>query len=146
MNWKKSMTILGLSACFLAMTIPAMAADELKSGEKPSAEIRENSMMTKNLLAMLVTDGTISESTYDAIEEYLQQNPPTKPDGGEIDGQEPPAKPDGGEFDGLGPQPPMAGVINQDILDKLLAAGVVTEDEYSTISANLPTVPEPLDK
>ena len=75
MNWKKSMAVLGLSACFLAMTIPAMAADELKSGEKPSAEIRENSMMTKNLLAMLVTDGTISESTYDAIEEYLQQNP-----------------------------------------------------------------------
>ena len=37
-------------------------------------------------------------------------------------------------------------MINQDILDKLLAAGVVTEDEYSTISANLPTVPAPLDK
>ena len=72
---------------------------------------------------------------------------PTKLEGGKIDGQEPPAKPDGtGEFDGLGPQPPMAGVINQDILDKFLAAGVVTEDEYSTISANLPTVPAPLDK
>ncbi|PWM52453.1 MAG: hypothetical protein DBX41_02625, partial [Clostridiales bacterium] len=85
------------------------------------------------------------------------QEPPAKPDGeADFDGQEPPAKPDGEEdFDGQEPsanpddnadfngrRQPQGGMLNADMLQALLDANVITTDEYNTLFAALPTLPE----
>lgn len=156
MNWKKSTAIFGLSACLLTMVVPAMAAEDIKAAMPPAAQ-HEKFGAEKNILATMLMNGTISEDTYTAIEEYFKQNPPAKPDGeADFDGQEPPAKPDGeADFDRQEPsanpddkadfngrRPPQGGMLNADMLQALLDANVITTDEYNTLFAALPTPPE----
>ena len=156
MNWEKSTAIFGLSACLLTMVVPAMAAEDIKAAMPPAAQ-HEEFGAERNILATMLMNGTISEDTYTAIEEYFKQNPPKRPDGeADFDRQEPPAKPDGEEdFDGQEPsvnpddkadfngrRPPQGGMLNADMLQALLDANVITTDEYNTLFAALPTPPE----
>ena len=156
MNWEKSTAIFGLSACLLTMAVPAMAAEDIKAAMPPAAQ-HEEFGAERNILATMLMNGTISEDTYTAIEEYFKQNPPKRPDGeADFDGQEPPAKPDGeADFDGQEPstnpddkadfngrRPPQGGMLNADMLQALLDANVITTDEYNTLFAALPTPPE----
>lgn len=156
MNWKKSTAIFGLSACLLTMAVPAMAAEDIKAAMSPAAQ-HEEFGAERNILATMLMNGTISEDTYTAIEEYFKQNPPKRPDGeADFDRQEPPAKPDGEvDFDGQEPsanpddkadfngrRPPQGGMLNADMLQALLDANVITTDEYNTLFAALPTPPE----
>ena len=153
MNWKKSTAIFGLSACLLTMVVPVMAAEDIKAAMPPAAQ-HEKFGAERNILATMLMNGTISEDTYTAIEEYFKQNPPAKPDGeADFDRQEPPAKPDGEvDFDGQEPsanpddkadfngrRPPQGGMLNADMLQALLDANVITTDEYNTLLAALPT-------
>ena len=141
MNWKKSTAICGLSACLLTMVVPAMAAEDIKAA-MPSAAQHEEFGAERNILATMLMNGTISEDTYTAIEEYFKQNPPAKPDGeADFDGQEPSANPDD-KADFNGRRPPQGGMLNADMLQTLLDANVITTDEYNTLLAALPTTPE----
>lgn len=141
MNWKKSTAIFGLSACLLTMVVPAMAAEDIKAA-MPSAAQHEEFGAERNILATMLMNGTISEDTYTAIEEYFKQNPPAKPDGeADFDGQEPSANPDD-KADFNGRRPPQGGMLNADMLQTLLDANVITTDEYNTLLAALPTTPE----
>ena len=156
MNWKKSTAIFGLSACLLTMAVPAMAAEDIKAAMPPAAQ-HEEFGAERNILATMLMNGTISEDTYTAREEYFKQNPPAKPDGeADFDVQEPPAKPDGeADFDRQEPsanpddkadfngrRPPQGGMLNADMLQALLDANVITTDEYNTLFAALPITPE----
>lgn len=141
MNWKKSTAIFGLSACLLTMVVPAMAAEDIKAAMPPAAQ-HEKFGAERNILATMLMNGTISEDTYTAIEEYFKQNPPAKPDGeADFDGQEPPAKPDD-KADFNGRRPPQGGMLNADMLQALLDVNVITTDEYNTLLAALPTPPK----
>lgn len=141
MNWKKSTAIFGLSACLLTMVVPAMAAEDIKAA-MPSAAQHEEFGAERNILATMLMNGTISEDTYTAIEEYFKQNPPAKPDGeADFDGQEPSANPDD-KADFNGRRPPQGGMLNADMLQALLDANVITTDEYNTLLAALPITPE----
>ena len=141
MNWKKSTAIFGLSACLLTMVVPAMAAEDIKAAMPPAAQ-HEEFGAERNILATMLMNGTISEDTYTAIEEYFKQNPPKRPDGeADFDRQEPPAKPDD-KADFNGRRPPQGGMLNADMLQALLDANVITTDEYNTLFAALPTPPE----
>lgn len=156
MNWKKSTAIFGLSACLLTMVVPAMAAEDIKAAMPPAAQ-HEKFGAERNILATMLMNGTISEDTYTAIEEYFKQNPPKRPDGeADFEGQEPPAKPDGeADFDRQEPsanpddkadfngrRPPQGGMLNADMLQALLDVNVITTDEYNTLLAALPTPPK----
>ena len=141
MNWKKSTAIFGLSACLLTMVVPAMAAEDIKAA-MPSAAQHEEFGAERNILATMLMNGTISEDTYTAIEEYFKQNPPAKPDGeADFDGQEPSANPDD-KADFNGRRPPQGGMLNAAMLQALLDANVITTDEYNTLLAALPITPE----
>ena len=141
MNLKKSTAIFGLSACLLTMVVPAMAAEDIKAA-MPSAAQHEEFGAERNILATMLMNGTISEDTYTAIEEYFKQNPPAKPDGeADFDGQEPSANPDD-KADFNGRRPPQGGMLNADMLQALLDANVITTDEYNTLLAALPITPE----
>lgn len=141
MDWKKNTAIFGLSACLMTMVVPAMAAEDIKAAMPPAAQ-HEEFGAEKNILATMLMNGTISEDTYTAIEEYFKQNPPAKPDGeADFDGQEPSANPDD-KADFNGRRPPQGGMLNADMLQALLDANVITTDEYNTLLAALPTTPE----
>ena len=141
MNWKKSTAIFGLSACLLTMAVPAMAAEDIKAAMPPAAQ-HEEFGAERNILATMLMNGTISEDTYTAIEEYFKQNPPAKPDGeADFDRQEPSANPDD-KADFNGRRPPQGGMLNADMLQALLDANVITTDEYNTLFAALPITPE----
>lgn len=106
----------------------------------------------------LVEDGVISQETCDAIEEYIKENGPDKPDdaadGSERpetpakpndDGTEPPEKPEGDESEP--PELPEDGEhidgipgLTEDLLDALLDAGIITEDEYEALLELVPAV------
>lgn len=141
MNWEKSTAIFGLSACLLTMVVPAMAAEDIKAAMPPAAQ-HEEFGAERNILATMLMNGTISEDTYTAIEEYFKQNPPAKPDGeADFDRQEPSANPDD-KADFNGRRPPQGGMLNADMLQALLDVNVITTDEYNTLLAALPTPPE----
>ena len=141
MNWKKSTAIFGLSACLLTMVVPAMAAEDIKAAMPPAAQ-HEKFGAERNILATMLMNGTISEDTYTAIEEYFKQNPPKRPDGeADFDRQEPSVNPDD-KADFNERRPPQGGMLNADMLQALLDANVITTDEYNTLLAALPTPPE----
>lgn len=141
MNWKKSTAIFGLSACLLTMVVPAMAAEDIKAAMPPAAQ-HEKFGAERNILATMLMNGTISEDTYTAIEEYFKQNPPKRPDGeADFDRQEPSVNPDD-KADFNGRRPPQGGMLNADMLQALLDVNVITTDEYNTLLAALPTPPK----
>ena len=106
----------------------------------------------------LVEDGVISQETCDAIEEYIKENAPDKPDDAadgserpeppakpDDDGTEPPEKPEGDESEP--PELPEDGEhidgipgLTEDLLDALLDAGIITEDEYEALLELVPAV------
>lgn len=106
----------------------------------------------------LVEDGVISQETCDAIEEYIKENGPDKPDDAadgserpeppakpDDDGTEPPEKPEGDEREP--PELPEDGEhidgipgLTEELLDALLDAGIITEDEYEALLELVPAV------
>lgn len=130
--------------------------------EMPDGEPPMNGMpgdMPGMAWGKLVDDGVISQETCDAIEEYIKENAPDKPDDDtaagdserpeppekpadddgteppekpEGDGSEPPEKPDDGELtDGI-------PGLTEELLDALLDAGIITEDEYEALLELVP--------
>lgn len=103
-----------------------------------------------------VEDGVISQETCDAIEEYIKENAPDKPDDAadsserpepparpDDDGTEPPEKPEGDESEP--PELPEDGEhidgipgLTEELLDALLDAGIITEDEYEALLELVP--------
>ena len=115
-------------------------------------------------LQVLVDEGIISQETLDAILKFMEENRPELPDG--TDGNQPgdpPEKPDGAqggtpqmpggqkpdgapEMPGDGqsgnmPAMPNGGgqmlMLSQEMLDQLLEAGIITQEEYDAILAFL---------
>ena len=115
-------------------------------------------------LQVLVDEGIISQETLDAILKFMEENRPELPDG--TDGSQfgtPPEKPDGAQDgapqmpggqkpDGM-PEMPGGGqsgnmpampngggqmlMLSQEMLDQLLEAGIITQEEYDAIAAFL---------
>lgn len=103
-----------------------------------------------------VEDGVISQETCDAIEEYIKENAPDKPDDAadsserpepparpDDDGTEPPEKPEG--YESEPPELPEDGEhidgipgLTEELLDALLDAGIITEDEYEALLELVP--------
>ena len=89
-----------------------------------------------------VKDGTISQETYDAITKYMDENKPELPEGAEEG--EGPELPDGAE-EGERPElpddaaedsmPKMKEGEGPDLLNDLLSAGVITQEEYDALVA-----------
>ena len=89
-----------------------------------------------------VKDGTISQETYDAITKYMDENKPELPEGAE-EGERPelpegaeegerPELPDGAAE---GNMPKMKEGEGPDLLNDLLSAGVITQEEYDALAA-----------
>ena len=89
-----------------------------------------------------VKDGTISQETYDAITKYMDENKPELPEGAE-EGERPelpngaeegerPELPDGAAE---GSMPKMKEGEGPDLLNDLLSAGVITQEEYDALVA-----------
>ncbi len=84
----------------------------------------------------LLEDGVIDEDTYNAIEEYLKENAPEKPEGEQDDTQQPPEKPEDGADDDSVDQPELpeiGGGLDEAQLKSLLDAGVITQEQYDTL-------------
>lgn len=89
----------------------------------------------------LLEDGVIDEDTYNAIEEYLKENAPEKPEGEQDDTQQPPEKPEDEADDDSADQPELpeiGGGLDEAQLKSLLDAGVITQEQYDTL-LELPT-------
>ena len=83
-----------------------------------------------------VEDGVIDEDTYNAIEEYLKENAPEKPEGEQDDTQQPPEKPEDEADDDSADQPELpeiGGGLDEAQLKSLLDAGVITQEQYDTL-------------
>lgn len=130
---------------------------EMPDGERPMNGMPGN--MPGMAWGKLVDDGVISQETCDAIEEYIKENAPDKPDDdtaagdserpeppekpADDDGTEPPEKPDGDESEP--PEKPDDGELTdgipgltEELLDALLDAGIITEDEYEALLELVP--------
>lgn len=99
----------------------------------------------------LLEDGVIDEDTYNAIEDYLKQNAPEKPEDSEQeDGrqpsekpeneqdntQQPPEKPEGEQADDDTEKPELpeiGGGLDEVQLKSLLDAGVITQEQYDAL-------------
>ena len=114
-------------------------------------------------LQVLVEQGIISQDTLDAILKFMEENRPALPEGDNGQNGTPPEKPDGqqsgnapqmpngqqpgnapqmpdGQQPGDAPQMPDEGgqrmpMLNQELLEQLLDADVITQDEYDAILA-----------
>ena len=70
----------------------------------------------------LLEDGVIDKDTYNAIEEYLKENAPEKPEGeADDDSAEQPEMPE------------IGGGLDEAQLKSLLDAGVITQEQYDTL-------------
>ena len=108
--------------------------------QKPDDQNAPKDMPTRLDAKKLLEDGVIDEDTYNAIEAYLKENAPEKPEGGEQDGQQPPEKPDGEADDDSADQPELpeiGGGLDEVQLKNLLDAGVITQEQYDAIVALL---------
>ena len=99
----------------------------------------------------LLEDGVIDEDTYNAIEDYLKQNAPEKPEDSEQeDGQQPPEKPENEQDNTQQPPekpegeqadddtekpelPEIGGGLDEVQLKSLLDAGVITQEQYDAL-------------
>ena len=78
----------------------------------------------------------IDEDTYNAIEEYLKENAPEKPEGEQDDTQQPPEKLEDEADDDSADQPELpeiGGGLDEAQLKSLLGAGVITQEQYDTL-------------
>lgn len=118
--------------------------------QKPDGQNAPKDMPTRLDAKKLLEDGVIDEETYNAIEAYLKENapekpegetdetqqPPEKPEGGQDDAQQPPEKPDGETDDDSAEKPELpeiGGVLDEVQLKSLLDAGVITQEQYDAL-------------
>lgn len=159
MNLNKKVLTCALSISMLAAAAPAMpvfAATSTAATADATAEKPEKPEK-KDFLSELVEAGSLTQTTYDNIQTYIKENAPERkePTEGETadNGKERPELPT--NEDGTRPKKPanedgtMAeekgregfGMINTDLLAKMLEAEVITQLEYDIISASLPQMP-----
>ena len=146
--------------------VTAAAAQPDSTDNRPSGFPDAGMMPQGNgdSLQVLVDEGIISQETLDAILKFMEENRPELPDG--TDGSQfgtPPEKPDGAQggapqmpggqkSDGMPEMPgdgqsgnmpamPNGGgqmlMLSQEMLDQLLEAGIITQEEYDAILAFL---------
>ena len=127
-------------------------------GQQPTDGTRPENMPMGGMIDFdaLVESGTISQETCDKIKTYMEehkptdsQQPPEMPADGQqpSDGQQPPEMPADGQQPTDSQQPPEMPADGQQpsdgqrtgLLDELLSAGVITQEEYDAISAAMPT-------
>jgi hypothetical protein len=170
-NLNKKVLTCALSISMLATVAPAMpvfAAISTTATADAAAEKPEKPEK-KDFLSELVEAGSLSQTTYNNIQTYIKENAPERkePTEGESAGNdkarpELPANEDGtrpekpAQNDESRPEKPanedgtMAegkgrdgfGMINTDLLAKMLEAEVITQSEYDIISASLPPMPD----
>ena len=89
-----------------------------------------------------VTDGTISQETYDAITKYMEENKPELPEG--MTESEKPELPEGAtegerpelpQGAAMGERPEMKEGEGPDLLKDLLEDSVITQEEYDALAA-----------
>ena len=122
--------------------------------QKPDNQNAPKDMPTRLDTKKLLEDGVIDEDTYNAIEAYLKENAPEKPEGEQDDTQQPPEKPEGEQDDTQQPPekpdgdadddstdqpelPEIGGGLDEVQLKNLLDAGVITQEQYDAIVALL---------
>lgn len=118
--------------------------------QKPDDQNAPKDMPTRLDAKKLLEDGVIDEDTYNAIEAYLKENapekpegetdetqqPPEKPEGEQDDAQQPPEKPDGETDDDSAEKPELpeiGGGLDEVQLKSLLDAGVITQEQYDAL-------------
>lgn len=109
--------------------------------QKPDDQNVPKDMPSRVDTRKLLEDGVIDEDTYNAIEEYLKENAPEKPEGEQDDTQQPPEKPEDEADDNSADQPELpeiGGGLDEAQLKSLLDAGVITQEQYDTL-LELPT-------
>ena len=155
-----------ITAWVLVLTlccVTAAAAQPDNTNNRPSGFPNAGMMPQGNGdgLQILVDEGIISQETLDAILKFMEENRPELPDG--TDGKQfgtPPEKPDGAQDgapqmpggqkpDGMPEMPDGGGqtlMLSQEMLDQLLEAGIITQEEYDAIlsflrsaAANVPS-------
>ena len=146
-----------ITAWVLVLTlccVTAAAAQPDNTNNRPSGFPNAGMMPQGNGdgLQILVDEGIISQETLDAILKFMEENRPELPDG--TDGNQfgtPPEKPDGAQDgapqmpggqkpDGMPEMPDGGGqtlMLSQEMLDQLLEAGIITQEEYDAILAFL---------
>ena len=146
-----------ITAWVLVLTlccVTAAAAQPDNTNNRPSGFPNAGMMPQGNGdgLQILVDEGIISQETLDAILKFMEENRPELPDG--TDGKQfgtPPEKPDGAQDgapqmpggqkpDGMPEMPDGGGqtlMLSQEMLDQLLEAGIITQEEYDAILAFL---------
>ena len=120
--------------------------EDLYSDDQNAPKDMPSRIDTKKLLE----DGVIDEDTYNAIEAYLKENapekpegeqentqqPPEKPEGEQDDTQKLPEKPEGEQSDGDTEKPELPEIgdgLDEVQLKSLLDAGVITQEQYDTL-------------
>ena len=139
----RMITVLALVLALCCVTAAATGSDASQAGgDKPSAS--QNDMTPPQggggaELQVLVEQGIISQDTLDAILKFMEENRPALPGGDNGQNGNPPEKPNG-QQPGNAPQMPDEGgqrmsMLNQELLEQLLDADVITQDEYDAILA-----------
>lgn len=108
--------------------------------QKPDDQNVPKDMPSRVDTRKLLEDGVINEDTYNAIEEYLKENAPEKPEGEQDDTQQLPEKPEDEADDDSADQPELpeiGGGLDEAQLKSLLDAGVITQEQYDTLLERL---------
>lgn len=164
---KRTFRIITALALVLTLFCVTAAAAQPESTDSRPSGFPDAGMMPQDNgedLQILVDEGIISQETLDAILKFMEENRPELPDG--TDGSQfgtPPEKPDsaqggapqmpgGQKPDGMPEMPddgqsgnmpamPNGGgqmlMLSQEMLDQLLEAGIITQEEYDAILAFL---------
>ena len=164
---KRTFRIITAWVLVLTLCCATAAAAQPDSTDSRPSGFPDAGMMSQGNgdgLQVLVDEGIISQETLDAILKFMEENRPELPDG--TDGNQlgdPPEKPDGAqggtpqmpggqkpdgapEMPGDGqsgnmPAMPNGGgqmlMLSQEMLDQLLEAGIITQEEYDAILAFL---------
>ena len=94
--------------------------------QKPDDQNAPKDMPSRVDTRKLLEDGVIDEDTYNAIEEYLKENAPEKPEGeADDDSADQPELPE------------IGGGLDEAQLKSLLDAGVITQEQYDTLLERL---------
>lgn len=123
------------------MLAALLEADVITSSEYSALEAAVSGT-EKASLTTLVENGTISQTTVDAIQAYLKENRPEKPENEETssDSKTRPERPADDDAQGAGKGMSGKGGMHGggDMFAKLLEADVITEAEYEVILAAMP--------
>lgn len=128
--------------------VPGSRQDGQQSPSAPEGRQTRKAGKTRSaaqsaqLFDRLLQDGVITQELYDAIMDYLKNQPQQSPSAVTVpaEGSEPPAEPDGAapESGGEPPAlpdgaPEMAGGPEEQLLKDLLDSGVITRDQYDLL-------------